>query len=169
VAVGTERDRYIEWLRARGASDDDIAAHRVYAETILACVDDGPVQPADVDEAIEGERAAGAPENRLGNLRRVGDYLQQFQRESPPSAPPEPELDTADFRPPKPEIDTADIQLAPLPRPAPAAVFRSAGRDDVAPRPRPGPRNRSGFRAGAIVVALAVAIIAAVGALFLSR
>ncbi|HUS63803.1 MAG TPA: hypothetical protein VMZ28_04630, partial [Kofleriaceae bacterium] len=124
VAASTERDRYIDWLRARGASDQDLEAHRIYAEKILDCVDDGPVQPADVDAAVEAERAAGAAESRLANVRRVGEFLQQFQRESPPSAPAAPEMNTDAFRPPKPEIDTADIELV-TPRPRrPSSTYR---------------------------------------------
>ena len=146
-----ERERYIEWLKARGASAADLAAHRVYAGKILAVSDGEPVQPADVDAAVEEERAAGAAEKRLGNLRRVGDFLLQFQRESPPPAPDAPRLDTAAFRPPPPEIATADIQLAERPKRVTAPPRA------VAPRPVEVTPSRAG-RVVVLVACLGLAV-----------
>jgi hypothetical protein len=158
VAASTERDRYIDWLRARGASEEDLAAHRVHAEKILACVDSGPVQLADVDAAVDLERAAGAPESRLGNLRRVGEYLQEFQRESPPSGAPGRDPVTADFQPPEPEIATADIELAtPPPRPGRLAA------PSHAPPAAGSAAATGGSRSSVLVLALVLALVLVLG------
>ena len=143
-----ERDRYIEWLRARGASEEDLASHGVYAEMILVAGKGRAVQSAHVRAAVERERAAGAPESRLANLERVGVYLQQFQRE-------DPDPDTADFEPPEPEMDTQDIALV-TPPPRPGRI--SAG-PPVAVAPAPAPRRTFVYVLVAIVLVVAVAVI----------
>ncbi len=86
---------FLAWLQHHGTSERALAAYRHGAELILAAAGTAPVAVSHVTAVVNEQKYTGAPEQRLDNLRRIGELLMRFQsahpdgRFDPPVQPPD--------------------------------------------------------------------------------
>lgn len=69
-------DRFIDWLRLRGTPEAHLDAFRHYAGVLAGY--------NDITEAVRGEEAAGAPPQRIKNLRQTAAHIAEFSGGSRP-------------------------------------------------------------------------------------
>jgi tetratricopeptide (TPR) repeat protein len=103
-----ELDRFLDSLQAAGVPGDELASLRDGAAAVFRAAAGAPVRPVHVDEALRHARWQGAEPAALAAIRRAGERLVAWQRETFAATPPDAEAQPAapdspaDVEPPPP-------------------------------------------------------------------